>query len=163
MARKLIGLALAAVQGLAIASAADARWFNVIRGTRNADVLIGTDNRDLILAFAGNDQISAGGARDIVYAGRDNDTVDGGAGFDHIFGGPGDDTLMGGDGRSVIRGGDGNDNITGGPRLGSSGVPATIPSARAMVRRSSGVRTATTRSRAATDGTACTAGKVMTP
>src|SRR5438046_9156833 len=111
MARKLIFLALVALLGLTVAGVANARWFNVIRGTRNADVLVGTDQRDLILAFAGDDQVSAGGARDIVYAGPGNDTVDGGAGFDRIFGGADNDTLLAGDGRAVIWGGPGNDNV----------------------------------------------------
>ena len=114
MARKLILFALVALFGLAVVGVANARWFNVIRGTRNADVLVGTDHRDLVLAFAGDDQISTGGARDIVFAGRGNDSVDGGQGFDRLFGGPDNDTLIAGDGGSVIWGGAGNDSITGG-------------------------------------------------
>ena len=114
MARKLIVLGLAALLGLAIAGVANARWFNVIRGTRNADVLIGTDSRDLVLAFAGDDQVSPGGGGDIVYAGRGNDSVDGGFGFDRIFGGPDNDTIVAGDGGSIVWGGAGNDTITGG-------------------------------------------------
>src|SRR5690242_3083990 len=114
MARKLILFALVALFGLAVVGVANARWFNVIRGTRNADVLVGTDHRDLVLAFAGDDQISTGGARDVIYAGPGNDSVDAGPGFDRIFGGTGDDTINAGTGRSIVWGGDGNDTITGG-------------------------------------------------
>ena len=39
MSRKLILLALAAVLGLAVTGVASAKWFNVIRGTKNADVI----------------------------------------------------------------------------------------------------------------------------
>ena len=112
MARKFSVLALAAFLGLAVVGVANARWFNVIRGTRNADVLIGTDHRDLVLAFAGDDQVSAGGARDIVYSGRGNDTVDGGLGFDRLFGGP---TITGGTARNWLHGGQGDDSVVGGP------------------------------------------------
>ena len=40
MTRKLIILGLAALMGLAIASVASARWYNVIRGTRGDDTLV---------------------------------------------------------------------------------------------------------------------------
>ena len=86
--------------GLAIAGVANARWFNVIRGTQNAEVLVGSNHRDLVLAFAGSDQISAGGARDIVYV---------------IWGGDGSDTITGGNGRNQLHGGNGDDSVTGGP------------------------------------------------
>ena len=129
MTRKLVFLLLAAALGLAVTGVASAKWFNVIRGTKNADVINGTDNRDFILGFAGDDQINAGGANDVVLAGRDNDTVDGGVlwggygndtlnavdnGRNRLHGGKGDDTVNGGAGRDKLWGGFGTDTLNGG-------------------------------------------------
>jgi Ca2+-binding RTX toxin-like protein len=69
--------------------------YNLVVGSRYADVLPGSDCDDVILAFAGNDRVVAKDGDDIVRGGRGDDVLFAGEGDDFIRGGTGYDRCVG--------------------------------------------------------------------
>jgi Ca2+-binding RTX toxin-like protein len=104
--------------------------FNVIKGTKNADVLFGSDMPDDIFGYGGDDLIITGTAFTYVHGGDGNDRIDatlgsgesyGEDGNDKIWGGDRNDKIVGGDDDDYIVGGEGDDQLYGDGTLGTLG------------------------------------------
>ena len=69
--------------------------FNLITGSRRADVLFGTTGADAIFGFGGNDKIHGLPGDDILFGGPGNDVLRAGLGSDTLRGGSGRDVCIG--------------------------------------------------------------------
>lgn len=69
--------------------------YNLIVGSRRADVIFGTIGKDAIFGMGGNDRLHGLPSNDLLFGGRGNDRLNGGRGRDVMRGGPGFDTCIG--------------------------------------------------------------------